>query len=840
MQQTAYTVMKFGGSSLATPERLLRVLYLVRRERLNGRIALVVSAMGDTTDWLIESVETAATGNHEAAEAVLDRIAELATTGGLLTLQGIERDDGALTERPEIIGLVRETLTPLRRLLYGVSLVREVTPQTLDLVMSFGERLSAAVISALLNAMGQKALFLDARDWTVTDNSFGNGVVDWEASQARLDELSAAWGDVTPVCTGFLGATPDGRTTTLGRNGSDYTATLLARGLKATEVIRWTDVSGVMTADPDIVHDAYPLSRLSYLEALELAIFGAKVFHPRTMIPLIESGIPMRIRNTMNPDDPGTIVDADGAQDYDFPTSVTSLENLALIDLHWRRISVSHQASLGDRVLRVLDQSGVTVWMASQSAHGQALAVVVPLAQLSTARQAIDNEMRVEFERGELQPIGIRHPVTLLTLVAEAMGTTTNVAGRFFHSLGIIGVNIRAIAQGASSRSISAVIDSTDTSVAVRTVHAAFNLAHQEISLLVLGTGTVGSQLLSQIAAQTGELENSHGVFVRVVGVLNSRRALFDEKGVDPATALDDVTSAPEYDQESLEAMLSTLRRLPLPIVVDCTAASGMNSLYEMCIERGIHVVGANKKPLTVRVEQLDHMRQLMRRHSRAWYYETTVGASLPVIETLKNLVRTGDRVHLVEGAFSGTLGYLSNELMNGTPLSVAVDTARTNGFTEPNPGDDLCGLDVARKGLILARELGLRLELEDVRVEPFVPRDGLETLSLDELTSTLKSLDKETSEYIDRIKSEGRTLRYLARIDLRAPDGEQVSVGPVAVPNDHPAALLRGAEAFVAFTTERYKDYPLIVRGAGAGGAVTAAGVLADCLRVAIGLRGA
>jgi aspartokinase/homoserine dehydrogenase 1 len=835
----SYRVMKFGGSSLAQPDRLLRVTGLIERERREGPLALIVSAMGDTTDWLIEAVQTAARGEYEKAESVIDRIAEVATTNGLICLQRVEAERGRLAVRPEILSTVRELLTPLRRLLYGVSLVREVTAQTLDLVMSFGERLSATVITDILNAMGQPAVFVDARDWTITDANFGNAAVLWDKTQVALDTLRATWGDRIPVCTGFLGQTEDGRTTTLGRNGSDYSATLLARGLRASEVVRWTDVSGVMTADPDIVTDAYPLSRLSYMEALELANFGAKVFHPRTMIPLIETGIPMRIRNTMHPEDPGTVVDATGAQDFDHPTSVTSLEKLALFDLQWRRVSISQEAQLGARVLRALDEAGINVWMATQSAHGQAVAVVVPIAQSKRAQDVIEADLRAEFDRGEMQPIGVREPVTLLTLVAESMGLTTDVAGRFFHSLGLIGVNIRAIAQGASSRSISCVIDAPDTAVAVRTVHAAFNLAHQQVSLFVMGTGTVGSHLIEQVSSQRKELERSQSVSLRLVGVANSTRALFDPAGVPTENAVEKVRLAEEYDRQRMAAMLDTLRRMPVPILVDCTAAPRMETLYEECFRRGIHVVAANKKPLTIPCADIEALDALARKHHRAWNYETTVGASLPVIDTLQNIVRTGDKVHLIEGAFSGTLGYLSNQIMNGVPLSAAVRDARDKGYTEPNPGDDLCGLDVARKALILARELGLQLELSDVQITPFVDAPGMQNLSVEQLFATLEALDGTISTYVETLKAQHQTLRYLARIDLDAEGGPRVSVGPVAVPNDHPAARLRGAEAFVAFTTERYNQYPLIVQGAGAGGAVTAAGVLADVLKVALGIRG-
>jgi aspartokinase/homoserine dehydrogenase 1 len=841
-------VMKFGGSSVGSPERMSQVLELIVKEREASPLAVVVSAMGDTTDHLIEAADLAARGDAEQAERVVDRIADLATANGLLVLQLLER---ALVQRreqrrpPQITPMVRELLGPLRKLLHGVSLLRERTAQTLDLVMSFGERLSASVVAELLSASGIEAGFVDAREWLITDARFGAAMVDWEATKLRLGAKRPAWERAVTIHTGFIGQTPDGRTTTLGRNGSDYTATLLARGLGASEVVIWTDVSGVMTADPALISDAYPIARMSYMEALELAGFGARMFHPRTMIPLMESGIPMRIRNTMHPAQPGTLIDGGAPADEEArPTCVTSLENLALLDLRWRKLSAESQ--LGERALRALDLAKVTVWMASQAAHGQAVAVVIPVGQVGAAERAITEALALEFERGEVEAIGVRKPITLLSLVEERMGRAKNVPGRFFQSLGAVGVQICAIAQGASSRSISCAIEAADTALAVRAVHAAFNFAHQDVSLFVLGRGTVGGHLLDQIQQQASKLLSTHGVALKVVGIGTRRGVAYDHRGIELSRWREVAAGAPAMPFDL--AALEKLRRLPVPILVDCTAADGMEGSYLEAFARGIHVVSANKKPLTIPWSARERLMAAARRHYRAYHYETTVGASLPVIETLKNLVRTGDRVQLIEGSLSGTLGYLANEAMRGVPLSKAVETARECGYTEPHPQDDLSGLDVARKALILARELGIDLELADIAVEPLVPRAIIEEESLDGFFAALRAHDAAFNADLERMRGAGRALRYLVRIDPGARGAASgagagkrglAKVGPVAIEAAHPAQRLRGSEAFVAFSTERYSDYPLIVQGAGAGGAVTAAGVLADVLRIAQDLRG-
>jgi len=820
----ASLVLKFGGSSLGKPGRLARVLDIVAKEHASSSLEVVVSAFGDTTDHLLEAGAKAANGEVDAALTLAGRALEDSRRRTVEAAGALEGVDTLLAE-------LREAL---ERLLRGVGAVGELSPVSRDELLSFGERTSVVLVAAALNARGISARAVDARQWAITDEAHGDASVLWEATAARLAALTRP-ADVVLVHTGFLGRTASGKTTTLGRNGSDYTAALLARARGADELHVWTDVPGVMSADPGLVDEAYPVARLSYREALELAGLGLRMLHPRTVLPLLASGIPMRIRNTMAPELPGTVVDATGATDSERATCVTSLEGMTLIDVEGSQRTA--RADLGPRVASALARESVPVWFETQAPRGNGVALAVADADADHAKAILEEELARELGRGDLAPPRLQRGVTLVTLVAEAMGRTVNVAGRFFGALGIAGVNVKAASQGATSRAISCVVERGDTALAVRSVHAAMNLAHEQVSVFLLGKGTVGGQLLAQLSAEQPKLLREHDLDLRLVGVADSRHVLFSERGLDPTNATEELGRA---GTAPLEAHPGALARLPVPVLVDCTAATGMEALYQAAFAHGIHVVAANKKPLTLPLGERAQLFDAARRAHRAYRYETTVGASLPVIETLKNLVRTGDRVLLIEGSLSGTLGYLSNALTAGEKLSTAVAEARRRGYTEPHPRDDLGGVDAARKALILARELGLRLELSDVTVEPFVRSELLAHDDLDAFFEALRREDDAFEERMASLRREARVLRYLATIE---PEGAgraaSLRVGPVGVPSDHPATRLRGTEAFVAFTTERYREHPLVVQGAGAGGAVTAAGVLADVLALSQTLRG-
>lgn len=828
MNDTPSQVFKFGGTSLGTPGRLSRVLELIQAAA-NDRLAVVVSALGETTDWLLAASDLAGNGRAEAGRNEIIRVRRLTLETAAQVLIGDSFE--------EFAHFVGRTLEGVERTLVLNARDRDGPPEQQAELLAVGEVISATLVAAALQARGVQAQFVDARDFLVTQTQGGTEAIDWPATKVRFADAVRSW-NTLPVVTGFIARTSAGKTTTLGRNGSDYTATLLAALLAAKDVTVWTDVLGVMTADPALVSEAVPVDRLSYDEALELAYFGTRMFHPRTIIPLRENGASLSIKSTTDPEAPGTRIDSKGNPDPNRPTCVTSLEHLSLLGVNSRRAEVGRP--IAGKIVSVLSAVDIGVWLTTESTLGQSFSIVVPQADETRARQLIRVALAAELDRGDVTLIEPRAPVTMVTLVGEAMGHRPNVAGRFLSAIGRSGISVRAIAQNSSERSISCMIDAADTPVAVRTVHAAFNLSHAELSVFLLGKGVVGKSLLDQLNRQDTVLRIQHDVHVRLVGLGCRAGALVSPYGLDPRRAIEQLKTALANGlaESDIRSFLPALSRLPNPVLVDCTGADGMESHYCAAFAAGINVVSANKKPLALRQAEYDELKAAARRHYRAYHYETTVGAALPVIETLKNLVRTGDTVIRIEGAFSGTLGFLCERLAAGEPLSAAVRLARERGFTEPNPRDDLSGMDVARKALILARELGLRVDLSDVSLEPLVPAHFLHENDPEKFIASLSSADSEIAARVRSITDRGHLLRYLACIEP-SPSGARIIVGPQEVPPTHPAASLGEGEGFVAFHTERYRQYPLIVRGAGAGGEVTASGVLADILRLGANIRG-
>jgi len=860
-----WNVFRIGGPSLKN--HLPTVLGLI--QQAPKPLAVVASAPGQAHDLLLAAAAAAETGDMAKARAQVQALRLLLGSLVIPLHRGTPEDKdiqgkplppggaggGAVQssskrEEPCAAFESKHSLESsslfdeAERLLAAISLLRRCTADMQEALLCLAARLFAEFLANMLQQEGVAAMAVGPCEFFVVEAKARKKRIHLEQSRARLQALLPSWEGKVPVVAGAVGQTEDGQCAHLGKNGADYSATALAYALKAQDVTFWTDVPGLMTADPALVPEAYPVPNLTYAGALELAHFGSHMLHARALIPLIACKARLRIKSTLAPQQAGSCIDEFGNTNPVLPTCVTSLEKLALVGVESR--IADELNCLGARALAALGKTNIRVWMATESALGQNITLAVPENQAQRVCEVLDDCFEEERASGSMVRWEPHAPVTLLTLVLENMGTTPNIAGRFFSTLGNLGIDVRAISQSASERSISCAIDGAQTSTAVRAVHAAFNLAHTEMSLLLLGKGVVGKSLLSHIAQQAETLRDKHRIALRLVGIADSTRVLLEPKGLEAGGAIELLLAPypiptrgcrlPLPQPLAMEKALLQLSHMPLPVLVDCTASAGMEALYEKAFAQGIHVVAANKQPLALPWKRRQQLLETATHFHRAYHYETTVGASLPVIETLKNLVRTGDEVQRVEGCFSGTLGFLCDCLMRGEPLSKAVRKARDMGYSEPNPRDDLSGLDVARKAVILARELGMQVELEDTKVEPFVPQQYLDENNPEAFLLSLEKLDAEVSREMKALESKGLRLRYLARIE---PSSSRIFVGPTPVDATHPAWGLVEAEALVAFYTKRYRQYPLIVRGAGAGGDVTAAGVLADVLRIAENVRG-
>ncbi len=817
MTTNNWIVHKFGGTSLADAERYRRVAEILREgdRPLQG---VVVSAMKGMTDALIRCVTLAAAG--ERYEDELGQVRELQ--------QGVFNELG-LEERSPL----ERDLEDIAHLLRAARLTGRADRSVLDLVSGFGELWSATVLTGLLDKLGSRARMLDARRvLRVRDTEMGPAV-QWEASAEELARELEGFDGEFLVITGFVAGDEQGRPTTLGRNGSDFSAAIFGRLLQAEEVQIWTDVDGVMSADPRLVPDARVIDTLSYNEALELAYFGAKVIHPQTLAPAIAAGIPIIIRNSLRPKAPGSRVGAESADKFRIK-GTTAVSGLAMVNLEGAgMIGVPGTAR---RVFYALQRAGVSVVMISQGSSEHSICFVVQETAVEAAREAVEDEFVDELRRGQIKHVSVCPGVSVLAVVGDAMAGHPGVAGRFFSALAGAGVNVRAIAQGSSERNISAVIDSASEVRAVRAVHGAFYLSPQTLSIGVLGAGHVGSELMRQLKGEQERLAQEFNIDLRVRAVAGSRLMLLADGTLD----LDGVEAALERDGEPTD--LERLERhvqadhLPHAVIIDCTASEAVAACHAHWLSSGIHVVTPNKKANSASLAAYRELQGARRTGGGGRYlYETTVGAGLPVIQTLRDLRQTGDRIQVIEGIFSGTLAWLLNCFDGSVPFSELVRQAWKKGYTEPDPRDDLSGMDVARKVVILAREMGMELELADLELESLVP-EALREGTVEAFLDGLDTLDGEMAFRLERARQGDRVLRFTGRLTR---EGE-TRIGLVELSTAHPFAHANLTDNVVQFITDRYCDNPLVVQGPGAGPAVTAAGVFADLLRLSSSLGAA
>jgi aspartokinase/homoserine dehydrogenase 1 len=806
---------KFGGTSVASAERMQHVAKVLR-ERTGERQVVVVSAMSGVTDALIRLAGLAARRDPAWSAASLDLERKHLEACRVL-LDGHQ----AATVRK-----LENDFAHLRDLLHALNLLGTPSAEALAYIQGLGEVFSATILAAYFNELGDPTDFLDAREVLVVRHEELGAVVEWETSRARLAEWRAAHQAPRVIVTGFVARDLEGRATTLGRNGSDYSGAIFGALFDASEVHIWTDVDGVLSADPRLVPEAVLVPELTYAEACELAYFGAKVIHPQTMQPAIARGIPLRIRNTFKPDHPGSRIAVDAAKNPPVK-GITAIGNLSMVSVEGAgMIGVPGTA---ERVFAALHRAGISVVMISQGSSEHSICCVVENKHAARAVEVLEDAFARELGRGQIQRVTAEPEISVLAVVGEGMAGTPGIAARLFDALARAGINVRAIAQGASERNISVAIASRQASRALRAVHAGFYLSALTLSIGVVGPGQVGRALLGQVAAVADRLRREANLDLRVRAIADSRHLLAEGQSIaleDWKAKLDAAEAPADLDQ--LAAHVAA-EHLPHALIVDCSASPRVADAYAGWLARGIHVITPNKQAGAGPVERHRAIRAAAAASGARFRYEATVGAGLPIITTLRDLLDTGDEVLAVEGILSGTLAWLFNRYDGREPFSALVEQARAAGYTEPDPRDDLSGTDVGRKLVILGRELGLSLELADVTIESLVPA-ALAGASREDFLAQLAVMDAPMQARHAAAAARGHVLRYVARLDREG----RATVGLVELPGDHAFAHIRLTDNIVQFTTRRYRDNPLVVQGPGAGPEVTAAGVFADLLRVA------
>lgn len=814
-----WVVHKFGGSSVEDAACIARVAGILEADAA-PRTGVVLSACKGVTDGLLGLVTLAETRDPAVAERLATLEAKHADMAR--TLLG---EPGAAA----YVETLKADCRDIAGLLHAVSLLRCAGQNIRDVVSGYGEIWSTRLFARLLAERGRAAgpvLWIDAREAVVVEWGPLGPAVQWPESQAALARQVPADFAGTLVITGFIASDRAGVPTTLGRNGSDFSGSIFGALLAAREIVIWTDVDGVLSADPRRVPDAKVIDSLSYSEAMELAYFGAKVIHPQTMAPAVAREIPILIKNTFRAERPGTLICA-------HPTSahkvkgITTIDRVALVNLEGAgMIGVPGTAQ---RLFGALQDAGISVILISQGSSEHSICIAVPQAEGTAAGEVVRRAFDLELREGQIQRVEVSTDCAILAVVGDGMAGSHGVAAKVFQTLGDAGVNVRAIAQGASERNISVVIEAKHSTRALQAVHAGFYLSPHTVSIGLVGPGLVGGALLEQMAGQAERLAGQANVDLRVRGIVRSNRMLLSDEPIPPLAW----RHVPEsrWVPVDLEAFARHVQaeHLPHAVIIDCSASADVAGHYRDWLGRGIHVVTPNKKANSGDYAYYASLGATRRSVGTHYLYEATVGAGLPVIQTVRDLRETGDAVRSIEGIFSGTLAYLFNVYDGSTPFSSIVGAAKQMGYTEPDPRDDLSGTDVARKLIILAREVGLTLELSDVTVESLVP-DALKGASVEEFLARLPEFDADMKSRYDAAAAAGQVLRYVGRLDVGA---GTASVGLVRLDRKHSFANIALTDNVVRFETRRYCNNPLIVQGPGAGPDVTAGGVFGDLLRL-------
>lgn len=798
-------VHKFGGSSLADAQGFKNVAEIINSGA--KPYITVVSAMYGVTNQLQLSI-------HQAQDSNKDYLKTIET----LKIKHYELLESL--QLSELKSVVDEQLDKVSVALQGVFVTRACPEVTSDFIMGSGEILSAQVLASYL-----KTDFLDARELIFVDE---NKVLDTKNSEEAQKKFKSS----QYIATGYIATSSyDMTMTTLGRNGSDYSAALIAQLFNADELIIWTDIDGVYNADPRIVPQAEVVPEMSYSEAMELAYFGAKVIHPKTMGPAIHSSIPLRIKDSFHPEKPGTLITNKASESKTIVKGFTLVSDIALINLEGS--GLIGVPGISEKLFSCLSKERISVMAISQASSEHSICIAVQSSQAKKAQKAMEKAFHYELTHQLVQNVELLDGCCLLAAVGDKMAQTPGVASRLFSALAKVGVNIKAIAQGSSERNITLVIKKEQAEKAIKAAHAAFNLSDQTLSVGLIGPGLIGKQLLKQLSEQLESLKTKYNLDVRVRGILSSQKMLLSDDGLELNSWADQWESKAEASDINAFSKFIKSDYYPHHVIIDCTASDKISEHYPEWIDERLHIITPNKKAGSSDISHYKQIQQNLKQSQTQYLYETTVGAGLPIIKTLRDLIQTGDEVYKIEGVFSGTLSYIFNNFNSETSFSEIVKIAKQRGFTEPDPRDDLSGMDVARKVLILGREMGLEKNISDVSIENLVPKPLQAIESSDEFMQKLSDFDSEMEEKRKQAEEKGEVLRFVGSVDSQG----NISAELKSYPKDHAFGGLSGTDNIISFTTKNYNSQPLIIRGPGAGPEVTAEGVFADLLRLAYNL---
>ena len=812
-------VLKFGGTSVGSAEHINKVISIVEKAAKASKVIAVVSAIGGITDRLLRSGELAQSNNEDYLSqfnAIKNIHSDI-----LSTLMGADNTKAQNHLEAE--------LQRLKRLLDGIFLINELSPKTSDALVSFGERLSAYIIAETMKSRGLSAEQKNSQDLIVTSAVFTKAEVKFEKTNQNIQDYVKQAQQRITILPGFISRSETGEVTTLGRGGSDFTAAIVAAALEVKKLQIWTDVSGMFTTNPKLVKHAFPIKQLSYQEAMELSHFGAKVLYPPTVQPVLDKNIPIHIKNTLRPEDTGTIIATKSSpingENPNPVKGISNINNINLLTLHGN--GMIGIPGFSKRLFEILAQEKINVIFITQASSEHSICFGVDKKDALLAKEAIDLNFENEISLNKIHPIAIETELSIIALVGDKMKSHQGISGKMFSTLGKNNINIRAIAQGASEKNISAVIAEKDVKKALNTLHERFFEAQtKQLNVFITGVGNVGEKLVEQIKQQKDYLEDQLKVNVKVVGLSNSRTMVLDETGINLKTWKDKLKNG---EKAALQDFLKAAKTFNLrnSVFVDVTANNEVATIYPDYLKQSIAVVACNKIACSSDYKVYAQLKTLSRKYNAPFLFETNVGAGLPVIDTLNNLIASGDKITSIQAVLSGSLNFVFNNFNNATRFYDVVKQAQEEGYTEPDPRIDLSGVDVARKILILARESGAEMNLEDIENKPFLSPNNRSAESVEDF---YKSLIEDESHFQNLYKSaqdHNSQLKYVAEFD-----GENAKVGLTEIPEGHPFYNLEGKDNIVMFYTKRYPEQPMIIKGAGAGAEVTASGLFADIIR--------